>query len=242
MVKGLILSLSIFTRLKVSSIDYDDSGSRWILFFLPIAGLILGCLWFLVAYLFKNNNSLLIASLLTAFPYGICGFIHLDGFMDCCDALLSSANFERRIEILKDSQVGAFSVIALVLLILINFSSIHTLSNTMALIFIPIIARVFSVEMQFHSPVLSCSSMSKYFMSHVSTSMKNYFHLYLLGLMVLGYYLLGLSVFILMGYSILHFLFMRSKLMKQFKGINGDMCGFMIETMQCGLLVVACFI
>ena len=37
--------------------------------------------------------------------------LHLDGFMDCCDAFLGGFSRERRLEILRDSHVGAFAVV-----------------------------------------------------------------------------------------------------------------------------------
>src|SRR5690349_15353083 len=35
------------------------------------------------------------------------GMLHFDGFVDCCDALLGARLSERRLEILRDSRVGA---------------------------------------------------------------------------------------------------------------------------------------
>lgn len=52
----------------------------------------------------------------------VTGFIHLDGFMDCSDAVLSRRDLERRREILKDSHVGSFAVICLTLLALFQYS------------------------------------------------------------------------------------------------------------------------
>ena len=44
-------------------------------------------------------------------PILVTGGIHLDGFMDTSDAIASWQTRERRLEILKDSHVGAFAVI-----------------------------------------------------------------------------------------------------------------------------------
>jgi adenosylcobinamide-GDP ribazoletransferase len=38
------------------------------------------------------------------------GAIHLDGFLDCCDALFASVSVERRFEILKDSRHGTYAL------------------------------------------------------------------------------------------------------------------------------------
>lgn len=48
-----------------------------------------------------------------ALPLIITGGFHVDGFMDTMDALHSYQPRERKLEILKDSHIGAFSVIKL---------------------------------------------------------------------------------------------------------------------------------
>mgnify|MGYP003392776405 FL=1 len=54
---------------------------------------------------------------MAVYPYLVTGFLHLDGFMDVTDAVKSWRDLERRREILKDSHVGSFAVINLVLLV-----------------------------------------------------------------------------------------------------------------------------
>ena len=53
--------------------------------------------------------------------------LHLDGFMDSCDALLGGFTRERRLAILRDPHVGAFAVIGVVCLLLIKFAAISEL-------------------------------------------------------------------------------------------------------------------
>ena len=48
-------------------------------------------------------------------PILITGGFHVDGFLDTCDALHSYQPRERKLEILKDSHIGAFAVIMLAL-------------------------------------------------------------------------------------------------------------------------------
>ena len=58
--------------------------------------------------------------------------LHLDGFMDSCDALLGGFDLERRLEILRDPNVGAFAVIGLVCLLLIKVLIIAELPPAIA--------------------------------------------------------------------------------------------------------------
>ena len=56
--------------------------------------------------------------------------LHLDGFMDTCDALLGAFERRRRLEILRDTHVGAFAVVGLTSLLLLKISSLAALPQT----------------------------------------------------------------------------------------------------------------
>jgi len=70
--------------------------------------------------------------------------LHLDGFMDACDALAGGHNRERRLEILRDPHVGAFGVVAVVLLLLSKVSALAALpgeSRLWTIVLVPCLAR-----------------------------------------------------------------------------------------------------
>ena len=71
--------------------------------------------------------------MLAAVPWLTTGFLHLDGYMDVCDAVLSRRDLATRQKILKDSHCGAFAVIALGLLFLAQWSVFFT-AGTVALL------------------------------------------------------------------------------------------------------------
>ena len=54
-------------------------------------------------------------------PVIITGGIHLDGFVDTMDAINSYQPIERKLEILKDSHIGAFALISCVTYFIISF-------------------------------------------------------------------------------------------------------------------------
>lgn len=76
------------------------------------------------------------AGLSAAFPTGISAALvvlawivltralHFDGFVDMCDALFGGFTSERRLEILKDSHIGAFGLAGGVLLLLLKYSAL----------------------------------------------------------------------------------------------------------------------
>lgn len=99
---------------------------------LPLLGALLGVIdalvWLVLGGL--NAEPLLTAAVVMAFGLLLTGFIHLDGFMDCCDAVLPRhPDLRRRQEILKDSHTGAFGVIGLALMLMVVLGAMTQLSQ-----------------------------------------------------------------------------------------------------------------
>ena len=83
--------------------------------------------------IFPPNYTILLWSvLLVVILVTLTRALHLDGFMDSCDALLGGFDLERRLEILRDPNVGAFAVIGLVCLLLIKVLIIAELPPAIA--------------------------------------------------------------------------------------------------------------
>lgn len=103
---------------------WDSGCYRQMLLCLPFLGGLLGLIWAGLGWLLLRLSAPgpIFALCMTAAPWCLTGFIHLDGFMDCCDAVLSRRDQARRREILKDSHVGSFAVICLVLLAMAGYS------------------------------------------------------------------------------------------------------------------------
>ena len=98
---------------------WDEKARPRMLSCFPFLGLVVGGLWCLLTFLPAGGAR---AFLLTAAPFLLTGCIHLDGFMDCCDAIFSRRDLEKRQQILKDSHVGSFAVIGMTLLALCSFA------------------------------------------------------------------------------------------------------------------------
>jgi len=68
--------------------------------------------------------------------------LHIDGFLDTCDGMFGGFTPERRLEILRDSRVGAFGVTGGVLLLLAKYAALTTLQDrTAALLLAPVFGR-----------------------------------------------------------------------------------------------------
>ena len=141
--RGLRLALGFITILPVrpeGELKPGDLGRAAVWF--PVIGLVLGLvLWAsddLLNGWFRAGMS---AALIVGLWVLLTGALHLDGFADCCDGLLSSANPERRLKILRDPHIGAFGVVGLILLLLLKWVAITELIDPRALVLAPMIGR-----------------------------------------------------------------------------------------------------
>jgi adenosylcobinamide-GDP ribazoletransferase len=97
----------------------------------PVIGLILGFVLFILATLLGWANipvatsAILLAIALAVLTRGF----HLDGIADTADALLSHKSLERKLEILKDSHLGTFGVLAIVTDLWVKASLITSLAT-----------------------------------------------------------------------------------------------------------------
>jgi adenosylcobinamide-GDP ribazoletransferase len=67
--------------------------------------------------------------------------LHFDGFLDTCDGLFGGFSPERRLEIMRDSRVGAFGVAGGGLLLLAKYAAIVSLPHLTGLLLAPVIGR-----------------------------------------------------------------------------------------------------
>ena len=119
--KSLAMAFSLFSKIPVPQFAWEEDNMKYVLCFFPWVGVVIGiCVtgwsWLCQRFGIGHTAYLLIS---IALPILITGGIHADGFMDTMDALHSYQSRERKLEILKDPHIGAFSVIMLLLYYLI---------------------------------------------------------------------------------------------------------------------------
>lgn len=137
---------SMFCAIPCLSRVWDEKARDKMLLFLPAVGLEIGAIWALLAWLcrYLALPAVVQGVVLGAYPFVVTGFIHLDGFMDVTDAVRSCRDLARRREILKDSHVGSFAVIGIVLLALCQtalFASARAAASLRTLVLLPAVSR-----------------------------------------------------------------------------------------------------
>lgn len=113
--KSLVIAFSMYSRIPMPQFEWKDKDMKYMLCFFPWVGAVIGAMVYLWSYLCNRFGVGDICYVLigTAIPILLTGGFHVDGFMDTMDAFNSYQPREKKLEILKDSHVGAFAVIML---------------------------------------------------------------------------------------------------------------------------------
>ncbi len=125
LVRSFFCALTFLTRIPVprgwrycEENDFSLS-SYWF----PVIGLlmggILGLLWYLLRWYLAAP---VLGALLLGLSVFLTGGLHLDGLMDTVDGVYGGRSREERLAFMKDSHVGAFGVIAVVLVMILKYS------------------------------------------------------------------------------------------------------------------------
>jgi adenosylcobinamide-GDP ribazoletransferase len=131
--------------------------------YFPLVGLVLGIILFGIYYGFSLILPAPVVNVLLIIALAIMtGAHHLDGLMDSFDGAVSGKSRERRLEIMSDSHVGTFGIIAAILLLLLKYASLSSLSDVMimpALLLMPTLSRWIMVSAIFIFPYARSSGM-----------------------------------------------------------------------------------
>lgn len=101
----------------------------------PLVGVVLGASLYGVNYVAQLIFPTSVSAALTLFAWAIfTRAFHLDGFMDTCDGLFGGWTPERRLEIMKDSRMGAFGVAGGILVLLTEYAALQSISDASPLL------------------------------------------------------------------------------------------------------------
>ncbi len=135
-VRSLVIAFAMYSKIPMPKVEWKKENMRFVLCFLPLVGAVLGLLWYLLFRLliYIGAGTTARACLLTALPILLSGGIHVDGYMDTMDARNSWGSREKKLMILEDSHIGAFSVIMTIVYYLLMLASVSEVNAEYALI------------------------------------------------------------------------------------------------------------
>lgn len=114
----------MYSSIPVPTLSWEKRDMEYVFCFFPLIGAVCALLMLLWLWLsrFLSLGNILTAAICALLPVLVTGGIHIDGFCDTTDALASRQSRERKLEILKDSTVGAFAVIGCIGYFLLYFA------------------------------------------------------------------------------------------------------------------------
>ncbi len=234
MIRAFFMALGMFTAIPCPWRPWDEDARDWMLAALPAVGLVIGLLWAGLAWLFRRLLPGVAAALTVALPWLLTGFIHLDGYMDTCDAMLSWRPLEKRLEILKDSHTGAYAVVGVVVLALLGYDAArHGLCDLRALIFVPVISRcgsalaVLTLRPIGHSQYAGMAGRAPQRMAVAG--------MWLVGVVICALWL-GRPALALIVETAAYALAM-TWVYRTLKGVSGDVAGFALTVAECVALI-----
>ncbi|GAA0116918.1 adenosylcobinamide-GDP ribazoletransferase [Clostridium senegalense] len=122
-----LLYVQFFTRIPIN-IELECTNENFIRgsIFFPVIALIIGLIEYIVYVIMKNFFPSTIVAILVLITSAILtGALHMDGLGDVCDGFFAFRGGKGRIiEIMKDSQIGVYSCVAIIMDVLLKYNLI----------------------------------------------------------------------------------------------------------------------
>lgn len=254
--KGFLMAISMFTIIPLPKYEWDDEGGKNIMKFYPVIGLIVGVIWYGVFRILNLlGASIMVTTAVTLItPFILTGMLHLDGYMDVCDALLSRRDKQEKLRILKDPHTGAFAVISVIMLFILNFSTLHTVisnninestinnfnGSSVGLILIPIISRSLMGYLLLSKESMKASSLGAFFKQGTGKADKVVLLSGLIIASLISVFIFGIYGLIMILGMILISVFLVNNAAKEFDGMSGDSAGYgLVIAEAIGVLVLS---
>jgi len=234
--KSFLLNVSYFTRLPVGNhIEYTDElykkSTKWF----PYVGLIIGAILLCPLYIFPNADRGFLSVIQIILYLILSGGIHLDGYADSIDGLLSHRSKEEILIIMKDSRIGAFGAIGLIIYF-ITFKECMGYLSGQQLILMPYIGKLCAaIAASFSQDTREKTGMGTIFIesqTHKSAFIHLFIALILMGLLV------GHKGIILLIVTLLFAFISKLWIENKIDGLTGDSLGLIVESSQIVFMIL----
>ncbi len=241
--KRFLTALQFLTIIPVpGNRDPDDEALGASMSFFPLVGLLIGLILVGVRYLLSLLLPPFLADILViATLVVLTGALHLDGFADTIDGLAGGKDRERTLAIMKDSRIGSFAVVALVLIVGLKAAALAETPEAVknqALMAFPVLGRWSAVQLAawFNyarsgygtgQAFVRCTGRREAAISTLITAV----------IMVIIFGIPGLTTLLVIAvFTALLGLFFRTRL----GGVTGDIMGAACEMSETVVLLVVC--
>lgn len=235
----------MFSKIPMPQAEWTKENMKYMFCFYPfigavIAGLTLLAAWAGLRWGFDRN---FLTVILVLIPVLVTGGIHIDGLLDTADAMSSWQERKRRLEILKDSNAGAFAVITACVYFLAWYGAYSQIGNRMTVLYVMCAGFMVSRCLAALGVILipkakEDGTVAEFSRKAEDKAVRNVLLFYLLLLLALMIWispLCGISAFFS---AVLLFFYYRHMAMKYFGGTTGDLAGFCVCITEVGMALV----
>lgn len=241
LISSLVIAFATYSRIPMPRVDWTDENRRYALCFFPLIGVVIGLIMSLWLWLCSRLavGPLLQGAVSAALPILISGGIHLDGFMDTSDAMASWQEPARRLEILKDSHVGAFAVMSCGVYLMLDAGFLSALAGKTALAgaAVFVLSRAMSAYLSISLKQARPGGMLDGFASTAAgRAVKLSSLIYIAAALGFMAFVLPLSAALCAAAAILTAIYYRHRAMKYFGGVTGDLAGWFLCASELAML------
>lgn len=239
---SMFIAFATYSRLPVPNVDWDSKYMKYSICYFPLVGVPIAVLEILAWYVSNAFGwaETFRSALMVAIPLIVTGGIHLDGYCDTSDAMNSYQPKEIKLEILKDSHIGAFALIKTITYIVLYFGAVSNLKDLKS---VTIYGIIFCMER-----ALSGLSVVNFknargdgmLYSFSSVAEKRVVNITMVCYLAVCVTLMGVlnwkSCIVNVALSVVIFAYYRKMSYKTFGGITGDLAGYFLQICELVLL------
>jgi adenosylcobinamide-GDP ribazoletransferase len=218
---------------------------KYCICFLPLVGAVIGAAQYGGCILLSRLSfgPVFRGAVLSALPVLLTGGIHMDGFLDTCDAMHSYGSREKKLAILKDPHVGAFAVMGICAYLIAQVALFTELDarHLASLVCVPIISRCLSGYATVTFKKASSDGMLAAEGSTDAGAAVRAMLLAVFGLVTAALVACdGLVGAATAAVAVAELVWVRRIAMREFGGMSGDLAGYYLEMAE--LLMLACIV
>ena len=161
------LALMFFSQIPVAkNLPYSEkrmnSANRYFSLVGIVIGLLVALSFYLFDHFFSSDVAILLAMITSVF---ITGAFHEDGLADMADGMGGGYSPEKRLTIMKDSRIGTYGTVTLILSLLLKFQLLVELEQfslfMISVVFAYAMSRAFAASLIFDTPYVVDDDSSK---------------------------------------------------------------------------------
>lgn len=238
-----LLMLQFLTRIPVNrSLPCERDNFKRGSVFLPMIGLIIGGIQLLVYYIFyRFLPSGVVSVLIILAGILLTGGLHIDGLGDTSDGFFAFKGKDRIVEIMKDSRIGTFACIAIVLDILMRYSLISYVidkASPLIIIVAVVIGRFNIMLISFIGKNAKSTGSGNLFIGNID---KLQLIISFLLTVAISFLFIGLkSTFIILPLTLFITALFNKYCVSKIGGITGDLLGANNELCEIAALIIFC--